>query len=261
MEETISLRQLFNVLKKRIIFIVLGSILGVVISGTIAFFILVPRYESRAQLIVTLPHSEITNVNDVNNNLQMINTYKDIITGDLVINEVSEKLKSDYNVKISSSELRNDIRVEQNQDSQMFSIITTNENARKATQITNTTAKIFKKNAKDVLNIDRISIISNATINNKPIFPNKKIMLLLGLVVGTLIGIFLTIVTEVLDRTIKEAQILTDGYGLTILGTIPQMKKNESNMTLKNQVTDFSIEKNIRQTDNERPNRIERNRV
>ena len=97
--------------------IVLGGLVGLLISGLLAFFILTPKYSSQAQLVVTLPQTETTNANDVNTNLQMINTYKDIITGDLVTKEVSEKLDAEYRLKMSTDDLKETIKVEQNQNS------------------------------------------------------------------------------------------------------------------------------------------------
>lgn len=233
MEETISIKQLFEMLRKRLGLIVVGGLVGVLIAGLLAFFILTPKYSSQAQLVVTLPQTETTNANDVNTNLQMINTYKDIITGDLVTNEVSEKLSSEYGMKMSTGELKEAIQVEQNQNSQMFSIIATSTSPRSAANISNVTAETFKENAKDVLNVDRISIISKAVAGNQPVFPNKKLTLAVGLLLGLMLGVLLAILLEVLDRTVKESRTLTDEFGLTILGNIPAMTPKELNAKLR----------------------------
>lgn len=227
MEESISIEQLFEVLRKRLGLIVVVGLVGLLIAGVLAFFILTPKYSSQAQLVVTLPQTETTNANDVSTNLQMINTYKDIITGDLVTNETSEKLNSEYGMKISTARLKESIQVEQNQNSQMFSIIATNMSPRTASNISNVTAEIFKENAKDILNVDRISIISKAVANSQPVFPNKKLTLAIGLLLGLMAGILLAILFAVLDRTVKEGQSLTDEFGLTILGNIPAMTQKE----------------------------------
>lgn len=233
MEETISIKQLFELLRKRIGLIVVGVLVGVLIAGLLAFFILTPKYSSQAQLVVTLPQTETTNANDVNTNLQMINTYKDIITGDLVTKEVSEKLNADYGMKINASNLKETIQVEQNQNSQMFSIIATSTSPREAANISNVTAEIFKENAKDVLNVDRISIISKAVAGNQPVFPNKKLTLAVGLLLGLMLGVLLAVVLELLDRTVKESRTLTDEFGLTILGNIPAMTQKELNAKIR----------------------------
>lgn len=233
MEQTISIKQLFELLRKRMGLIVLGGLVGLLISGLLAFFILTPKYSSQAQLVVTLPQTETTNANDVNTNLQMINTYKDIITGDLVTKEVSEKLDSEYRVKMTTDELKEVIKVEQNQNSQMFSIIATSNSPREAANISNTTAEIFQANAKDVLNVDRISIISEAVASSNPVFPNKKLTVAAGLLLGLMMGVFLAILLELLDRTIKESKVLTDEYGLTLLGNVPELTQKELNAKIR----------------------------
>lgn len=233
MEQTISIKQLFELLRKRIGLIILGGLAGLLISGLLAFFILTPKYSSQAQLVVTLPQTETTNANDVNTNLQMINTYKDIITGDLVTKEVSEKLNSEYRVKMSTDDLKEVIKVEQNQNSQMFSIIATSKSPREAANISNTTAEIFKANAKDVLNVDRISIISQAVANSDPIFPNKKLTIAAGLLLGLMLGVFLAVALELLDRTVKESKTLTDEFGLTLLGNVPELTAKELNAKIR----------------------------
>ena len=104
-----------------------------------------PKYSSQAQLIVTLPQTETTNANDVNTNLQMINTYKELVTGDLVINEVKNQLESEYGIDKSVDELKEAIEVTQSQNSLMFSIKATDISSVYAANIANTTALVFKK--------------------------------------------------------------------------------------------------------------------
>lgn len=235
MEQTISIKQLLDLLKKRLGLIIAGGIVGLLIAGILAFFILTPKYSSQTQLVVTLPQTETTNANDVNTNLQMINTYKDIITGDLVTHEVAEKLASEYGLKLTSSELKALITVEQNQNSQMFSIVVKSTSPREAANIANVTAETFQANAKNVLNVDRISIISKAVASSKAIFPNKKLILAIGLVLGLMLGVLLAVVLELLDRTVKESKTITDEFGLTILGNIPAMTKKELNAKIRRQ--------------------------
>lgn len=227
MEETISIKQIFEVLKKRMASIILLGIVGTLVAGVLAFVVLTPRYSSQAQLVVTLPQSDTTDANSVNTNLQMINTYKDIITGDLVIKEVSQKLEKNYGLKISDDILKEEISVEQNDNSQMFSIIAKSDSPREAANIANVTAETFKANAQSVLNVDRISIISDAIAESSPVFPNKKLMLAAGLVAGLMLGVFLAFVLELLDRTVKESRVLSEEFGLTVLGSIPALTKKE----------------------------------
>lgn len=68
MEETISLKEIFDIIRKRLLTILACTFVGLGLAGVFTFFIVSPQYSSRAQLIVSLPQSETTSVNDINFN-------------------------------------------------------------------------------------------------------------------------------------------------------------------------------------------------
>ena len=233
MEETINLEEIFETLRKHLVTIIISMFAGLAISGIVTFFILTPKYSSQAQLIVTLPQSDTANVNDVNTNLQMINTYKDMIVSDLVLNEVKDRLETEDNVKMTAGQIKDAISVNQSQNSQMFSIQAISTNAVTAQQIANTTSQVFQENAKDVMNVDKISIISGAVANTTPVSPNNKLNLVIGLVLGMMVGVGLAFLFELLDRTVKDEKYVTDALGFPILGTVPEMSAKELNAGIR----------------------------
>lgn len=257
MEQTYSVKQLLNILLKRTTLILMWGILGVAVSAAVTFFVITPKYSSQAQLVVTLPQKENTNVNDVNSNLQMINTYKDFIVSDLVLNQVEDRLKSDYNMTMKPAQIKDSISVAQNQNSQMFSIIAKSPKASEAANIANTVATIFKENAKDVLNVDRITIISTAVVNTTPVSPNHKLFIIVGLILGLGLGVAFALIAELMDRTVKDSQFIVEELGFTILGTVPEVSdkdiasyiKKAKNLAVKQQKIDNRTD--ISESDNE----------
>ncbi|HAQ0762578.1 TPA: tyrosine protein kinase [Enterococcus faecium] len=230
MEETISLKEIFGTLRKHLATIIISMFAGLAISGIVTFFILTPKYSSQAQLIVTLPQSDTANVNT---NLQMINTYKDMIVSDLVLNEVKDRLETEDNVKMTAGQIKDAISVNQSENSRMFSIQAISTNAVTAQQIANTTSQVFQENAKDVMNVDKISIISGAVANTTPVSPNNKLNLVIGLVLGMMVGVGLAFLFELLDRTVKDEKYVTDTLGFPILGTVPEMSAKELNAGIR----------------------------
>lgn len=233
MEKTYTVKQLLDMLVKHLQLILTTMFAGLAIAGVLTFFIITPKYSSQAQLVVTLPQTENTNVNDVNSNLQMINTYKDFIVSDLVLNQVQEQLASKYKIEMKPKEIEDAISVEQNQNSQMFSIIAKSPKSVDAAHIANTVAKTFQDNAKDVLNVDRITIISSAVAESSPVSPNKKLFLAAGLILGILCGIVGALLLELMDRTVKDSAFITEELGLTLLGTVPEISDKEINANIK----------------------------
>ena len=244
MEETISLNEIFDILRKHLTSILISMFVGLALAAIVTFFVLTPKYRSQAQLIVTLPQTETTNANDVNMNLQMINTYKELVTGDLVINQVKDRIESEYDIDKSVQELKDSVEVTQSQNSLMFSIMATDTSSVYAANIANTTALVFQENAKDVLSVDKISIISNAEASSSPVSPNNKLNLAIGLVLGILVGFGIAFLLELLDRTVKDNKFVTETLGFTILGTVTQMSAKEVNATIQKKPSIQMIKKN-----------------
>lgn len=69
--------------------------------------------------------------------------------------------------------------------------------------------------------VSNINVIDPAIVPDRPIKPQKKKNLLLGLVVGVMLGIGLAFFLEYLDDTIKDDDTAKRLLGLPILSTIP----------------------------------------
>lgn len=248
MEEVISLSDLMNVLKKRVSLIFISLFIGLGMAGIVTYFLITPMYSSRAQLIVRLPQSETANVNEINGNLQMINTYKDLIKSDVVMKVVRDKMQSEYNSDLSIDAIKDSVSVNQSPNSQMFSIEVKDTDPFVAQNIANLTALTFQERAKDTLSVDKINIISEAVVNTTPVSPNNKLNLLLGMVVGALLGIFLSFVLELLDKTIKEEHFIEE-LGFTVLGIVPNMTMKELNARVEHSPVQTVSQTNYINTD------------
>ncbi|MFC4770815.1 YveK family protein [Enterococcus hermanniensis] len=230
MEETISLEELFQVLKKKALLIIMMTIAGIGIAAGVTFFLITPKYDSAAQLIVQNSQNDAANTNlqnDINGNVLMINTYKDMIKGDVVIDAVQKELSDKYQYTYSNSELKSMIEVEQSQNSQMFQIVATSPEPRKAATIANTTAMVFEQKAEDVLAVNKVTITSKGVVPSSAVFPNNKLNLLIGAVVGLMIGVGLAFLIELLDKTVKDERFIAEVLELPILGQVSEVSKKD----------------------------------
>lgn len=226
LEDTISLQEIFGVLKKRMVLILLSAILFLGLAAVYTYIIVTPKYSSSAQLIVKLPANDgsSVNVNDVNANLLMINTYKDVILeGSIVRDEALSRLVETDQFKGTTEDIKNMISVNQAPNSQMFTIKATSSDAYQAVSIANMVATVFQEKAKEIIDVDKVTIIAPATLNTRPVSPNNKLNLAIGFVLGIMVGLGLAFILELLDKTIKDERFIVDTLQLTILGVIPEM--------------------------------------
>ncbi len=91
---------------------------------------------------------------------------------------MQERLASDYDLNMTIQEIKDSMEVEQSEESQMFSIVATGESAADAEHIANTTAEVFQDTVQDVLtNVDKITIVSQASASTRPASPNNMLNL------------------------------------------------------------------------------------
>jgi len=75
--------------------------------------------------------------------------------------------------------------------------------------------------------IGKIRVIDRAHANQKPIKPNKKINLLIGLLFGLSCGVGLAALIEYLDNTVKSVEQI-ERRGLSVLSIIPAIAQDKS---------------------------------
>ena len=230
MEETLRLEDLVQILKKKAAWIVLTTVAGIGLAAGVTFFLITPKYDSTAQLIAQNQEAEGSSgnlQNDINGNVLMINTYKDMIKSDLVIDAVQKKLQDEYQYVYSNSGLKNSLEVEQAQNLQMFQITATSSEPRKAALIANITAITFQEKAEEVLAVSKVTITSEAGVSAKAVFPNNQLNLLIGTVVGMLIGVGLAFLIELVDKTMKDERFIVETLGLPVLGQVSEINPKE----------------------------------
>lgn len=230
MEETINIFELFTILKKRLLLIIVFALLGTGIAGGVIFFVLTPRYQAAAELIVQTKNDGNTGSNlqsDVSANIMMINTYKDMIKGKMILSRVQENLASRYQYDISVDQLRSMIQVSQSQNSQVFQIQATSINPTQAADVANVTAEIFQKSVLKAIDVNKVTITSEAEIPTNSIYPKNNLNLAIGFVLGTVLGVACSLLLALLDKTIKDERFILEEAELPILGVISEVSKKE----------------------------------
>ena len=223
MEETIDLREYFAIIKKRFWIIGLISVVAMVVSGVISFFMLSPVYESKSTLIVNTEKNEETQMitgDQFSVSQKLAVTYGEIIKSRAVLESVISNLKLDSEYE----DLVGQITVSPVKDTQIISISVQDTNPKKARDIANEIPKVFEKEVKRITKANDIQVIDKAILPENPIKPNKIMNVAIAAVLGMMIGLFVVFVLEYLDNKIKTPQDVEKHLDLPILGVIPNEK-------------------------------------
>ncbi|MCQ4116499.1 Wzz/FepE/Etk N-terminal domain-containing protein [Ligilactobacillus sp. MP3] len=228
-ETIIDLRHLIIVLKNNMISIIIWAVLGLIISLGSVFLLVEPKYSSSIDILVNQKASnEQVQYTTQQADLQAINTYKDVLTKPIILAPVLKEVKRTDNYQGNVSTLENSIKVTNQTNSQVVTVTVTDKNAYVAADVANTIGKVFSKKVKKMMQVDNVTIVSNAKVNNSPVSPNKKVFALAGVVIGAFVGIAIAFIKELTDKTVKNSSFLTDELGLTNIGSVYHLDINDN---------------------------------
>ena len=227
MEETISLQDIFRILKKRLAMITVITLLATAASAIITYFFLTPKYEADTEILVnqSIKDQAQFNTGVVQANVQLVNTYSDIIKSPTILKDVIDKLHLD----ITPDGLQGQLSVESKQNSQVFTVAVQDKNPAKALKIANTIATVFADKIPTIMSIDNVSILSKARLaaDGHPVAPKPTLNMAIAFVVGLMVSVGLAFLMEYLDNTIKTEEDIEQFLELPVLGAVMEASAND----------------------------------
>lgn len=222
MEETIDLSKLFLILKKNMKYLIILPIVFLALSMVITFVFMTPKYSSSTQVLVNQKETDNQIMaQQVQSNLQLVNTYSEIIKSPRILDKVSKNLKGKY----SSKEISGMLTVSNQAESQILNIAIENESREAASKVANEIANVFSKDVSKIMNVDNVSILSKADTKGNQISPQPLVNSVVGIFLGLIVALIIIFLKEMMDKRIKTEEDVTEILDLPVLGTIQDFSK------------------------------------
>ncbi|HBP97477.1 YveK family protein [Leuconostoc lactis] len=265
MNNVLELRQLWDIIRKHFVAILFMAIIGAGLGFAIAEFLIAPTYSASTSMLVNRSNDNnngSVNLSDQQADVQIINTYKNLVISSNVLGDVSKQLKhpkpivvqeakpaeyrtladgtqrliapaqeeitkpsSQKSYNLSVDQLKKMVSISNQQNSQVFAINVKAKNAKEAAIVANTVADSFKNKIGDFMKINNVSIIDSAKASNVPVAPNKKLFTLAGLVLLGGLTFLVVLAKELSDTTVKSPDEVSQLFGLTNLGAVGHIRK------------------------------------
>jgi capsular polysaccharide biosynthesis protein len=223
MEEEIELRQYWEVLRKRWVIVVVLPLIAALTSGIISFYVIKPVYQASTTLIVGKKAADVQAAAQMLDNSvllanqQLAKTYATIAQSRTVEQNVIKAL----GLSVTVEGLDGMISINPVKTTEILEIQVTNTNPELAASIANTMFQEFSKAVIEIKKVDSVSIVDKAVTPAQPVKPNKKLNILIALVVGLMASVGLVFMLEYLDNTIKTSSDVEKLLGIPVLGIIP----------------------------------------
>lgn len=229
-EIEIDLREIFQVLKKRVLIILLTAIIFAAGSGIYSFFIAEPVYQSTSRLYILTQSTSITSLADIQMGSSLAQDYLELIKSRPVVEEVIRNL----NLDVEYEEMLEKMTLTNPPDTRILNISIQDTDAAMTTKVANEFSKVAKKQISDIMKTDEPTVVEVANYPSDPIKPEKAKNILLGFLLGIFISAGTVIVMYVLNDSIKNADDIEQYLGLNTLASIPfEGSKKEARRKLK----------------------------
>lgn len=222
MNETISLQELFSILRKSFWRILALTIVAALISFAVSSFLIKPTYQAGTQILVTpkKQENEVIDAQSVQSSVTLVNTYRVIIKSPAILEQVQKEVP---NAPTNVAVLNNMVTVESEQNSQVINVSVQSTDAALASNMANSIAEVFSSDVQKLMSVDNVTVLSKSGIPTSPVSPNILLNTAIAAVVGFLLGVGLAFLREVLDRRIRTEDQVQQILDLPVLGSIPDI--------------------------------------
>lgn len=265
MNNVLELRQLWHIIQKHFFALIFMAIIGAGAGYGVAKFVIAPTYSASTSMLVNRSADDTStataNLSDQQADVQLINTYKNLIISSNVLGTVSDELENPAPIvvqkakdavyetladgtrrlvtpakkeitkpsnktkhQLSVDELKSMVTVTSQQNSQVFSINVKSKDPKLAADVANEVADVFKDKIGGFMKINNVSIIDSAKANKKPVSPSTKLFTLAGLVILGGLTFLYVLIKELADTAIKSPDEVSQLFGMTNLGVIGHVK-------------------------------------
>lgn len=225
--ETIDLLEVLNVVRQHILIIVLTTVIAAAAGFCVSKFLMVPKYESSALMIVNTRQDATANVtsDQITSATKLVSTYSIIIKSDTVLQQVINNL----GLNLTYPELKDRVTVSAVDDTQVMQITVLSDNPEWARQVCEQITLISPDVILESVEAGSVKLISQASVNPDPVSPNilrnTAVVALLGLVLS--VGV--VILREMLDNRIKTEEDVRKYLELPVIGVIPDYEMGGKN--------------------------------
>ena len=223
-EISIDVIQLFKILWKKKITIILTAIIAAVLAFCVSSFVLKPEYSSTTRIYV-VNRNQSENAGLTNQDLQagtyLVKDYKEIILSQDVLEKVISNLKLEQSGKGLSKKIQVTVPV----DTRIVSIVVKDDQPEEASRIANALREVAAEKIIKVTRVSDVTTLEEARPALTPSSPNIRRNTLLAFLAGGAVMVILILLLELLDDRVKRPEDVEEVMQVALLGIIPDLNK------------------------------------
>ena len=223
-EIAINIVQLFKILWKKKIAIILTAIVAALLAFGVSSFVLTPEYSSTTRIYV-VNRNQSENAGLTNQDLQagtyLVKDYKEIILSQDVLEKVISNLKLEQSGKGLSKKIQVTVPV----DTRIVSITVKDTQPEEASRIANALREVAAEKIIKVTRVSDVTTLEQARPALTPSSPNIRRNTLLAFLAGGVVMVILVLLLELFDDRVKRPEDVEEVIQVALLGIVPDLNK------------------------------------
>jgi capsular polysaccharide biosynthesis protein len=208
-------------IRKKIVFIILISVLVSITVALGSVFLISPVYEASSTLYIisqkTASEGDVT-YTDLLTNQQLVKDYRELIKSKLIVKTALDELKI---MDLTPNQLSNRITVSSKNDTRVLEIKVEDTYPVRSAELSNKICEVFISEAKSLAKIDNVNIVDTAEIPETPVKPQPVLYTAIAFIISLMLTLGVFYLLEVINETIKTSEDIETYLDLNVLGTIP----------------------------------------
>lgn len=237
MKDSFGIQDLIQIVQKRIKLLGLVVLAALTAGAVYTWFIAEPEYEASTQILVTpdMGGSEAPASEDWQSSRELVNTYNTLITSPAIIEQALQNLS----VERTEEAIQSQLTVAAENESQIATVTVRDADPEAAVAIVNTVTETFEQEVPSIMNVDNVSVLSEAEMKDvgEAVSPQPALYMGAALLSGVLGGLGIVLLLEVMNNTIKTEEELEAVLGLPVLGAVNIPKDKEFMEKADNEMT------------------------
>lgn len=218
--EVIDLTEILSAVRQHLLELIFVTLVAALVGFTASKFLVIPKYDSSALMIVNTRQDVNANVtsDQINSATKLVSTYSIIIKSDTVLQQVIDNL----GLNLTYAQLNKRVTVAAVDDTQVMKITVQSDSPEWARQVCEQIITVAPDVIKEAVEAGSVKVISNPSLATEPVSPNIKKNTMLAAAVGFVLVIGIIVLQVLLDNKINTEEDVTKYLDMTVLGVIPQ---------------------------------------
>lgn len=216
----ISMDQLFRLIRKNMLFILLFAVLCCAGSYVISSVLIPKTYISTLKLYVSTPSASkgsTTDINELNYAQKVVNTYIEM----LETNSFYQKVIDSAGLSYSPEQLKGKITFSSLNNTEVFEAQVSATKPEQAKAIADIIANLAPQTIKEFKEDASLKIVDYGNLPGKPSSPKLELNSIAGLILGLFLSVGIVLLRDKFDVKIKSEEGLTERYNLPVIASIP----------------------------------------